>query len=124
MIFAKILKNILGKRALSSGNQIRKRELRMTLAEVMTISIYYHESGFVSFKDYYEKQVLMHMTHDFKLVSYNRFIELRKMAMLPLLAFLVTRKMAKCSGISYIDSFSIKACHIKRESGHKTRSFW
>jgi hypothetical protein len=117
--FCKDFEKYFGKRMLSCGNQIRKREMRMTLAEVMTISIYYHESGFMTFKDYYEKQVLMHMSKDFKLVSYNRFIELRKMAMLPLLVFLVARKMANCTGISYIDSFSLKVCHIKRESGHK-----
>jgi Transposase DDE domain len=118
--FCKDFEKYFGKRMLSCGNQIRKREMRMTLAEVMTISIYYHESGFMTFKDYYEKQVLMHMSKDFKLVSYNRFVELRKMAMLPLLVFLVARKMANCTGISYIDSFSLKVCHIKRASGHKT----
>ncbi len=114
--FCKDFEKYFGKRALSSSDNVRNREMRMTLAEVMTISIYYHESGFVTFKDYYERQVLPHMAHDFKLVSYNRFIELRKMAMLPLLVFLVTRKMAKCTGISYVDSFPIKACHIKRIS--------
>jgi Transposase DDE domain len=118
--FCKDFEKYFGTRALSAGDKIRKRDMRMTLAEVMTISIYYHEYGFTTFKDYYEKQVIAHMFHDFKLVSYNRFIELRKMAILPLLAFLVTRKMANCTGISYVDSFPIKACHIKRESGHKT----
>jgi hypothetical protein len=117
--FCKDFEKYFSKRALSNGNKIRNREMRMTLAEVMTISIYYHESGFITFKDYYEKQVFVHMTRDFKLVSYNRFIELRKMAMLPLLVFLVVRKMATCTGISYIDSFPLKVCHIKRESGHK-----
>ena len=81
----------------------------MTLAEVIALSIYYYESGLITFKDYYAKQVIVH-----------RAIELCKMAMLPLLVFLVMRKMTKCTGISYVDSFLIKACHTKRESGHRT----
>ncbi|MBY0110245.1 MAG: transposase, partial [Candidatus Babeliaceae bacterium] len=92
--FCKDFEKYFGKRPLSSGNKIRNREMQMTLAEVMS--------------------------HDFKLVSYNLFIELRKMAMVPHLVFLVVRKMATCTGISYVDSFPLRVCHIKRESGHKT----
>ncbi len=86
----------------------------------MTIMMYYHESGYRTFKDYYEKHVLIHMKGDFHtLVSYNRFIELRQKALLPLLIFLQLNGLRQCTGISYIDSFPLEVCHVKRASLHK-----
>jgi hypothetical protein len=53
------------------------------------------------------------------LVSYNRFIELRQKAFLPLLIFLKLNGLRQCTGISYIDSFPLEVCHVKRASSHK-----
>lgn len=86
----------------------------------MTISVYYHESGYKTFKDFYKKHVLVNMKYDFNnLVSYNRFLELRKKAVLPLLVFAQLSSLRNCSGISYIDSYPLKVCHIRRSSSHK-----
>lgn len=38
---------------------------------------------------------------------------------LPLVVFLKTHCLGKCTGISFIDSTPIRACHIKREHSHK-----
>jgi hypothetical protein len=60
------------------------------------------------------------MHSDFpSLVSYTRFVELMQTALLPLAVFLKTRCLGKCTGISYVDSSHIKACHIKRAHSHK-----
>ena len=119
--FCKQFEKEFGKRLLTNGQAKRERAFRLSLSEIMTISIYYHESGYKTFKDYYEKQVLVHMHNDFHaLVSYNRFLELRKKAFLPLAAFLQLTSLGKCTGISYIDSFPLKVSHIKRASSHKT----
>jgi len=53
------------------------------------------------------------------LVSYNRFVELMQKSLLPLAVYLKTRCLGKCTGISYVDSSHISACHIKRAHSHK-----
>ena len=50
---------------LTSGNGIRKRSFNMELCEVMTISVFYHQSGYKTFKDYYDRC---------KKISYNKCI--------------------------------------------------
>ncbi len=60
------------------------------------------------------------MCHYFpKLVSYNRFVELMQKSLLAFAVYLKTQCPGKCTGISYIDSSPIKACHIKRAHSHK-----
>jgi len=54
-----------------------------------------------------------------QLVSYNRFVELMQSAMLALIVFLKTKRLGGCTGISFIDSTPLRACHIKREHSHK-----
>lgn len=53
------------------------------------------------------------------LVSYNRLVELMQKALLPLAVYRKTCCLGKCAGISYVDSFHIKACHIKRSNSNK-----
>ena len=53
------------------------------------------------------------------LVSYTRFIELKAKAMMPMAIFLRLSGLGACTGISFMDSFGLKACHIKREHSHK-----
>ena len=118
--FCKEFEKQFKKNVLTTGNNLRKRSFKLSLSEIMTISIFYHYSGYKTFKDYYEKQVLIHMTSDFKeLVSYNRFLELRQSALLPLIAFIQLNSMSKCTGISFIDSFALNVSHPKRISSHK-----
>jgi hypothetical protein len=107
-------------RLLTDGNNQRIRSFKMSLSEVMTIMIYYHQSGYKTFKDYYEKHVLVYMANDFhNLVSYSRFTELKNKALLALLIFAQLNAFRSCSGISFIDSFSLEVCHVKRSSSHK-----
>jgi Transposase DDE domain len=53
-----------------------------------------------------------------KLVSYNRFVKLMQGALVPLCGYLQARK-GDCSGISFIDSTSLKVCHNRRIHSHK-----
>jgi hypothetical protein len=51
----------------------------LSLSEIMTIMVYYHHSGYKTFKDYYTKEVTKGLKAAFpNLVSYNRFIEIKK----------------------------------------------
>lgn len=119
--FCKQYENQLGNNLLSDGKNQRKRELSLSMSEVITIMIFYHHSGYKNFKDYYTKHVEIYMQNDFKkLVSYNRFLELRARALPALCMFLNLKGLGKSTGISVIDSFPLPVCHNKRIYSHKT----
>jgi hypothetical protein len=119
--FCKDLKTSDQKKLLLSGNKKRNRQGNLLMSEIVTIIVYYHYSGYKTFKDYYQKHVLVHLKNDFNpLVSYNRFIELKPKALFILSLFVQMKKSGTCTGISIIDSFPIEVCHIKRASSHKT----
>lgn len=60
---------------------------KMALSEIMTILIMYHLSGYRTFKWYYVNHVMKYQKQDFpNLVSYNRFVEIMKYALVPLRA--------------------------------------
>jgi hypothetical protein len=107
---------------LTNGSGIRNRTFSLSLPEIMTILIYFHFSGYKTFKEYYEKHVLVNMKSDFRgQVSYNRFIELKQKVLVPLMLFAHHRVgSTKGTGISFIDSFPLKVCHNRRILSHKT----
>src|SRR6266446_2127224 len=97
----------------------RNRESSLTVSEVMTLIVLFHASAYRNFKSYYTEHVLKHLAGEFpRLVSYNRFVELMSSAMIPFCCYLETRK-GQCSGISFIDSTSLKVCHNRRIYSHK-----
>ena len=97
----------------------RHRASTLCLSEVMTIIVLFHSSSYRNFKAYYTEQVMKHYAGAFpRLVSYNRFVELMPSALVPLCAYLQTRK-GTCSGISFVDSTSLKVCHNRRIHSHK-----
>jgi hypothetical protein len=105
---------------LTDGSRKRIKPCRMSDSEVMTIVIYFHIMRYRDFKHYYLFHMCRHMRSEFPhLVSYNRFVELSHSALLPLVVYLKTQCLGKCTGITFIDSTPLKACHIKREHSHK-----
>src|SRR5437868_150189 len=95
---------------------------RSRLPEVMTIIVLFHSSGYRNFKTFYTAHVLKHLLWAFpRLPSYNRFVELMPSALVPLCGYLQTRK-GRCSGISFVDSTSLKVCHNRRIHSHKVFS--
>lgn len=104
---------------LGDGKRHRTRQSSLSTSEVMTIVILFQPSGFRHFKTYYTQHVSVHLRHEFPhLVSYQRFVELQSMTLLPLAAFLHTR-LGPCTGISFIDSTPLKVCHNLRINAHK-----
>ena len=88
---------------------------RMALSEIMTILIMFHLSGYRTFKWYYQKHVMQHQKKDFpNLVNYNRFVEIMKYALVPLILYIVRARFVKCSGISFVDSTPVKVCDNHR----------
>jgi len=107
---------------LENGLRKRRRKSSLTLSEVMTIIIYFHQSNYRTFKSYYTKYVRRHLQDEFPgLVSYSWFIRLMAQAFVPLLMFLLSQR-GQCTGISFIDSTSIKVCHNRRINRHKVFS--
>ena len=105
---------------LQSGLCQRRRKSRLSLSEVMTIIIHFHQSGYRTFKSYYQNYVLVHLQGEFPtLVSYSRFVRLMKRAIVPLLFYLKVNQ-GSCTGISFVDATSIKVCHNRRIERHKT----
>lgn len=99
----------------------RKRKFAMSETEVMTIMILFHYGAFRNLKHFYQGYVQRHMKKEFPVtVSYNRFVELQKKVNIPMAVFVKMMCLGKCTGISFIDSTPIRACHIKREKQHKT----
>ncbi len=105
---------------LSSGAIQRRRARSLTISEVMTILIHFHQSHYRNFKAYYCEYVLVHLRKEFPgLVSYTRFVEMMPSALYPLCAYLRLDCSGKCTGISFIDSTSLDECLNQRISAHK-----
>ena len=118
--FNQVFINELRTHQLTDGTRTRIKPGSLNESEVMTIVIYFHLMRYRDFKHYYLFHVCEHMQSEFPgLVSYNRFVELMQKVLLPLAVFLKTRCLGKCTGISYVDSTPIRACHIKREHSNK-----
>jgi len=117
--FCQLFEPAWQQRLLAAQPRQRHRPSTLCLSEVMTIIVLFHSSGYRNFKTYYTAYVLRHMVWAFpQLVSYNRFVELMPSALVPLCGYLQTRK-GECSGISFIDSTSLRVCHNRRIQSHK-----
>jgi DDE family transposase len=104
---------------LLSGALQRQRKATLVLSEVMTIIVWFQQSGYRTFKDYYRKEVCLHLCDEFpQLVSYNRFVELMPAALVPLCFYLQTRK-GQTAGVAFIDSLPIAVCHNRRIPSHR-----
>ena len=91
----------------------------MHMSEVMTILVWFHLVGYRNFKQVYQREVSKHLRQEFPdLVSYNRFVELQRDALVPLCIYLKYR-YGHCTGISFIDSTSLAVCHNRRIHSHR-----
>jgi hypothetical protein len=73
--FCKVFLPFWSSQLLACGARQRRRVRSLSLSEVMTILIAFHQSHYRDFKAYYCQQVLYHWRSEFPgLVSYNRFV--------------------------------------------------
>lgn len=97
----------------------RDQPEKLTLSERMMILILFHQMGWRNFKTFYNGYVCKHLHREFPdLVSYERFVALMPRTLFPLMA-LMQSMMGKSRGIAFVDSTTIKICHIKRERRNK-----
>lgn len=90
----------------------------MTLAEILTILIWFQTSGWRCFKNFYLYLQQHHKREFPKLLSYNRFVEIKHRSIIPLNC-LLQYSLGVCTGISFIDATPLKICHNKRIFSNK-----
>ncbi len=111
----------LTSRSLQDDKPIETRGRPRSLhdSEVMTIIIAFHQSGFRTFKHFYEKHVCVYWCAEFpNLVSYSRFVQLKNEVLELLMIYLYLQR-GECSGISFVDSTRLRVCDNKRISAHR-----
>lgn len=98
----------------------RNRKRSLSDSEIISILILFHTGQFTNFKSFYCYYVQVHLRDCFpNILSYNRFVELIPRVAVPMMLFLKTKCLGKCSGISFIDSTHLKVCHNRRIHNHK-----
>lgn len=118
--FCNVFEPALKQRALTKGENKRNRPFKMSISEILTITVLFHLSGYRTFKHFYLYYVQKHLQKEFPdTVSYNRFVELMQANMLPLTLYMKTCCLGECTGISFIDSTPIRACKNKRIKNNK-----
>ena len=90
-------------------------------SEVITLCLLFQMSGYKTFKGFYQYALKYLKSYFPRLVSYNRFIELKKTSSPMLFLFLNSLIQSNtCSGLSIIDSSPLAVCKNKRIQRHKT----
>jgi hypothetical protein len=104
----------------SIGKPTRNKPSSLSNSEVITLLIAFHHSDYRTLKHFYKEYVCQYLTSEFpKLVSYNRFVELQKLASLPLVMFVGSDCMGECTGFSFIDSTKLAVCKNQRIKQHR-----
>jgi hypothetical protein len=116
--FWKSFKPEWDKRLIDSGQSKRGPEPELSVSEMMTIIILFHQSNQRTFKSFYT-YVKKHLNKEFPdLISYTRFVYLKKNLFIPLFSYLLHMR-GKITGIAFVDSTSVTVCHNKRISRNK-----
>jgi len=103
---------------LASGKQ-RQRTCQMSMSEMMTIVVHFHQRRYRDFKTYYIEYVSQQLQREFPtLLSYGRFIQLMPRILLALCAYL-RHCYGRCRGIAFIDSTALAVCHNRRIMQHR-----
>jgi len=107
------------RKLLADGSKKRHRSGQLSMSEIMTILIYFHQSRYRNFKVYYKEYVCKQLRAEFpNLVSYERFVILMPSTLGPLSAYLKSL-YGHCRGISFIDSTALEVCDPHRIHNHK-----
>jgi hypothetical protein len=103
----------------SSGAVRRVKPSSLSLSEVLTIVIHFHQSNHKTFKQYYTDYVRVYLCADFpELVSYGRFVELMASASIPLHILLLSL-LGSPSLANFIDSTKVVVCDNHRINRNK-----
>jgi len=117
--FCRHFEPLWNRHLLAEKRKKRNRVRSLALSEVMTILVLFHQSGYRHLKRFYLEFVCQYLRSEFpSLVSYQRFVEFERDALVPLAAYLQSRRGA-CTGISFIDSTALAVCENLRIPQHR-----
>jgi len=92
----------------------------MLESEIIRILLCFHFGSFRNFKHYYYFYVGENLKEEFpNQLSYNRFIQLERRVIVPLVLFLKLVCLGECTGITFVDSTSVAVCKNKRIKRNK-----
>ena len=92
----------------------------MTVSEMMTILIAFHQSSYRNFKTFYCEHIRQYWRSEFpNQFGYNRFVQLMSSVGIYLAIYLKTRCMDGCTGVSFIDSTPVAVCKNSHIHCHK-----
>lgn len=104
---------------LGNGVAQRQRQRSLSLSEIMTILVAFHQCRYRNFKHFYQEHVCCYWRREFPtLPSYQRFVEYIGSMLVPLCVYLKSC-FGNCTGISFVDATKITVCHNRRISRHK-----
>lgn len=87
--FCQIFVPVWQKQMVSAGDFQRQRERSLSISEIMTILIHFHQSHYRDLKAYYSDYVLERLHREFSgWVSYTRFVEYIPSVLIPLCIYL------------------------------------
>lgn len=117
--FCRLFEPAWEQRLLASGKKKRKRRSELSLSELMTLAVLFHQLRFRQFKIFYRDYACRHLRAEFpKLPSYNRCVELMPRCAAPLAALFEALK-GQCDGISIADATALAVCDNRRISRHR-----
>jgi transposase len=117
--FCQVFEPVWQRQLLSSDAKRRQRPSSLSLSELMTLSILFHQLRFRQFKLFYLGYVCRHLRAEFpNLPSYQRCVELLPRCAAPLAA-LFHQVKGECDGISIADATALAVCDNRRISRHK-----
>jgi len=117
--FCRFFEPLWNRHLISHNRKRRNRRRSLAVSEVMTILILFHRSGYRNLKQFYLEFVCRYLRDEFPhLVSYSRFVEFERDALVPLVAYLQTRR-GHCTGISFVDSTKLAVCENLRIPQHR-----
>jgi transposase len=117
--FCRVFEPVWQRQLLSSGVKRRRRSSSLSLSELMTLAILFHQLRFRQFKLFYLGYVCRHLRAEFpSLPSYHRCVELLPRCAASLTALFVLLK-GECDGISIADATALAVCDNRRISRHK-----
>jgi hypothetical protein len=103
---------------ISDGSKKRKRSGNLSLSEIITILLAYHQSGMACFKFFYMTLIQTKRNLFPRLVHYARFVKRIGYAF-PAIICLFKSLLGKATEYMFIDSTPHPVCHTKRGKRHK-----
>jgi len=107
------------RRLLADGQKKRRRPATLSLSELMTLAVLFHQLRYRQFKSFYLSYAVRFLRAEFPgLPSYHRCLELMPRCAVPLSALFAQLK-GRCTGITIVDSSPIAVCDNLRISRHR-----